>query len=131
MKGIDTNVLVRLLTGDDAAQQQRAQTYLASSCSAESPGFVNRIVIVELVWVLESAYGYSREQIASALDGLLRTQELAVEDAAGVSVALNAYRIGADFADALIGATNAAAGYAETVTFDRRAAKSLAGFRAL
>ncbi|TAM59775.1 PIN domain-containing protein [bacterium] len=131
MKGLDTNVLVRLLTGDDPAQQQRARAFIASNCSAASPGFVNRIVIVELVWVLESTYGYTRQQIAAAIDGLLRTQELTVEDTSEVALSLSAYREGADFADALLSITNEAAGCEETATFDRRAAKRLAGFRVL
>lgn len=129
MIGIDTNVLVRILTQDDAHQLAQARRFVARHCTAEEPGFVNRVVAVELVWVLESLYDeYSREQIATAIESLLSTATLQVEDNALVRSAIKAYRAGADFADALIAAVNAEAGCNFTATFDAAATRKNADF---
>ena len=81
--------------------------------------------------VLESVYDYSREEIAGAVDTLLRMVCVLTEDSDLVRAALSAYRTGADFADALIAGTNVARGCTKTVTFDRKAAKNVAHFVAL
>ena len=79
--------------------------------------------------MLESAYGYSREDIAKALDATLRTSQLLVEDAEFVWTVLRDYRVKAvDFADRLLLAVNEAQGCECTATLHRRAAK-LHGFR--
>ena len=131
MIGLDTNVLVRFLTRDDEAQARLAGDLIRSRCSVEHPGFISRVVQCELVWVLESAYDYSREQIASTLDRIFRTRQFLIEDAPVAMLALRAYRQdGVDYADALIGFGNRRTGCDETATFDRRAAK-LAVFQRL
>jgi predicted nucleic-acid-binding protein len=56
MIGVDTNVLVRYIVGDDPKQSKLAITFLEKTCSKENPGFVNLIVLCELVWVLRGAY---------------------------------------------------------------------------
>lgn len=123
MKGLDTNVLVRALVQDDKVQGPAAGAYMRRQCTRETPCFVNRVVLCELVWVLESVYEYSRAEIADAVDRILRTEELLVEDDEAVRYALSAYRDGgADFADALIGRCNRAQGCSVTATFDRKAA---------
>jgi len=75
--------------------------------------------------VLESYYAYPRERIAHAIDGILATAVLTVEDAPSVRAALARYRRGADFADALIAITNLRAGASATLTFDKPAARRL------
>jgi predicted nucleic-acid-binding protein len=96
-----------------------------------APGFVGREVLVELVWVLERAYGYQRADIAAALDGLLTAIELEIEAADEVGVAVDRYRNdGFGFADLMIAATARRADATELVTFDRKAAR-LPGVRLL
>jgi predicted nucleic-acid-binding protein len=51
MNGLDTNVLVRYLTRDDPAQYRAAKSFLESACTQEEPGYINAIVLCELVWV--------------------------------------------------------------------------------
>ena len=63
MIALDTNVLVRYLVNDDAEQANAARVLL-ESLTAEEPGFVCREVMVELVWVLQRAYGFARGRIA-------------------------------------------------------------------
>ena len=76
MIGLDTNILVRYLVGDDPDQSQAAGQLIGSQCTQEKPGWINRIVVCELVWVLEGAYGYHRGQICEVLERLLRAAEL-------------------------------------------------------
>lgn len=131
MYGIDTNVLIRYLVQDDPRQGRAASRFVRSSCTPESPAFLNRIVLCETVWVLETAYGYARDQIAEVLERILRTIQFRVEDPSETWSALSGYRRGvADFADVLLARTNARSGCKETVTFDRKAAR-FPGFRAL
>ena len=124
MIGLDTNILVRHLVQDDADQAATASRFIETHCSQASPGFVNRVVACELVWVLEAAYGYRRDLIAETIERLLRTIELEIEDAEAVWLSLNAYRNqGVDFADAFIGLINRYRGCEKTATFDRRASR--------
>ena len=124
MIGLDTNVLVRYIMQDDARQAPLASR-LIESLSAESPGFVPLVSVVELGWVLSSAYELDRNQLVAAIEGLLRTKELVVERAEIVWKALRAVQgTNGDFADCLISCSAAAAGCPKTMTFDRGAAKS-------
>ena len=124
MIGLDTNVLVRYIMQDDARQSALA-TRLVESRSVESPGFVPLVSVVELAWVLSSAYALDRGQVVQAFESLLRTKEIAVERAEIVWKALRVFRTAnADFADCLIERSAAVAGCDRTMTFDRGAAKS-------
>lgn len=124
MIGLDTNVLVRYVMQDDPRQAARA-TKLIESCSAEAPGFVPLVALVELAWVLSGSYGLGRNQVAAALEALLHARELVVDRADIVTQALKRYNTArADFPDALIERIAASAGCTATMTFDAGAAKS-------
>lgn len=131
MIGLDTNVLVRYFVQDDPGQSRKASQLIARECTREKPGVINRIVLCELVWVLETSYGYSKETIAGVLEKVLRTSQFQVED---VQAAWTAFRLyqkrKADFADCLIGTVNRAQGCERTVTFDRQAGE-IEGFEML
>lgn len=130
MIALDTNVLVRFLVQDDPDQARVANTVLDQLTDAD-PGFVAREVLVELVWVLERAYGYQRADIATALDGLVSATELVIESADEVGVAVDRYRNDSfGFADLMIAAAARRADASELVTFDRKAAR-LPGVRLL
>jgi predicted nucleic-acid-binding protein len=103
MTGLDTNVLVRFLVQDDAAQAKVAQDLMATFTEAE-PGFICREVLIELVWVLERAYALPRPDISQALDGLMEARELVIEAADRVAIAVDRYRMGGPgFADSCWG----------------------------
>ncbi len=124
MIGLDTNVLVRYLVEDHPGQAAKAAILLETHCTEDEPGFVNRIVLCELVWVLESSYGYGRPTIAATIENLLRTAELEIDATEATWLALAAYRAGnADFSDALVGRLNRSVGCTGTATFDKGAAK--------
>lgn len=123
MTGLDTNVIVRYIMQDDPKQSPLA-TALVESLSAEAPGYVAIVAVVELAWVLSAAYELGREQLAEAIEGLLRTREIVVERAETLWRALRVYQEGkADFADCLIERCAAAAGCDRTVSFDRAASR--------
>jgi len=130
MTGIDTNVLVRYLVQDDPEQAKKAARFVTNECSPEDPGLINRIVLCELVWVLESAYGYAREQVSLALEKILRTTQFTIEDHQEAWSSFRQYQEGADFADSFIAFVNRRHGCERTATFDRKAARHL-GFALL
>ena len=91
MIGLDTNVLVRYIVQDEPAQAARAEALIEAQCSADSPARVDAIVLCELVWVLESAYGCSRKVVSEVLRTILGSAELAVETPQLAWAALRAY----------------------------------------
>lgn len=120
MKGLDTNVLVRYLTWDDAEQAERAARLIDSAAEAGEPLFVGPVVMCELVRVLEGAYGLERGTTLDTVETLLRTAQLEFGDKDVLWKALGDARRGpADFADYMVGRQAAAAGCDHTVTFDR------------
>jgi predicted nucleic-acid-binding protein len=124
MIGLDTNVLVRLLVEDDLAQTEQARRFIENHCTPESPGFINCVVLAELVWVLESFYRFDRAEIAAAIESILAGRDRVVEYHDDVRAALAEFgsaRI--DFIDAMIGRINRARGCEATATFDRKAAR--------
>ncbi len=123
MPGIDTNVLVRYLVKDDLEQAQAARVLL-EGLTPDSPGFICREVMVELVWVLGRAYQFSRAQIAFVLDQLGSTDGLVLEAGDDVAHAATRYGMGgADFSDMMILAAAERARAGPLYTFDRALAR--------
>jgi predicted nucleic-acid-binding protein len=116
---VDTNILVRFLTQDDAKQFASSRDFLSGNVCC-----IQTTVLLELEWVLRSVYSYSAEQICNVLRILLQTDGIEVEEPERLSSALNGFEAGLDFTDAyhLAGAANAA-GFA---TFDRELLKHAA-----
>ncbi len=96
MAALDTNVVVRLLMGDDIAQARAAEALVArESCT------VSLAVLMECEWVLRAAYGLHVATIVDLLAGLLALQNLDADDPALAAEVLLAYAAGLDFAGAL------------------------------
>lgn len=124
MIGLDTNILVRAITGDEAEQSSRAKACLAG-LTPEVPGLVNPVVLAELAWSLRAGYGYQRLEIARIIERLLASPSYAVRDRDAVSAAVHrCFDEGLHFADALIGELNRASGCLKTWTFDHEAVRS-------
>lgn len=124
MIGLDTNILIRFFVKDDATQTALARKTLTTRCSAENPGYISLVVLVEMLWVLLSYYKYDRAQIAELISSVAQTRELVVEDEDLVIHALEIFQeTKAGFADILIALKSEQAGCTETLTFDRRAAR--------
>jgi predicted nucleic-acid-binding protein len=122
--GIDANVLIRLLVRDHDGQLTAAERFVNANCSGDDPGYVSRIVIAEIAWVLKDVYDYDRTEIVGAIRGVLNISQLEIDSADEVHAAVADYEKGAaGFTDCLVARLNASAGCEYTVTFDRKAAK--------
>jgi predicted nucleic-acid-binding protein len=118
--GIDTNVLVRYILDDDPVWSVPAQHFIDHDCTLESPGFINLVVLVELVWVLKQTPSWGKDEICTVVSELLLADNIVVENADLVATTLEAYKKGhADFPDFIIAAVNQAAGVTHTVTIDK------------
>jgi predicted nucleic-acid-binding protein len=121
--GLDTNVLVRYITQDDNKQAALANALIENLDDA-SPGFVTLVTLVELSWVLESAYKFTRQQFAQVMQTLMTVDTIKLDRAAVVASAVRVYSASeADFSDCLIERLSAGAGCERTMTFDKAAAK--------
>jgi predicted nucleic-acid-binding protein len=125
---LDTNILIRYLTQDDPLQSPKAREIIERRLTEEKPGFVSIVAMVETVWVLERAYGLTPHEIVGAVERVLQTDVLVVENEQEVFTAMIALKEGrGSFADALIAALGARMGCFCTLTFDRKALR-LPGF---
>jgi predicted nucleic-acid-binding protein len=119
MIGLDTNVLVRYLTQDDPGQSREAADEIEKGLAAGHMFFIADILLCELVWVLEAAYGYERREIVPVLENILRTRQFQFENKDLLWKSLADYRAKkGDFADHVIGQASHKAGCRETLTFD-------------
>jgi predicted nucleic-acid-binding protein len=122
--GVDTNVLVRYILDDDPVWSAPAQRFIDDDCTIDSPGFVNLVVLVELVWVLNQTPGWSKDAICTVIGELLLADNIVLENPVLVAQALDSFKQGsADFADFIIAVINQSASAAPTVTIDKDAAK--------
>ena len=90
MSALDTNVLVRYLVGD-VPEQSKAARNLIDGLTSDEPGFICREVVLEVAWVLERSYRFTRNQVAQALMDLTASDSLIVENSDDVAAA--AYRL--------------------------------------
>ena len=117
MLAVDTNVIVRFLTRDHAAEFARVDALIR-----EQQIYLSTTVVLETEWVLRSSYRYDRPRIVEALRGVAGLPGIILEDASRVEQALDWMEHGLDFADALHLA--AAQDCDSFVTFDRRLART-------
>jgi predicted nucleic-acid-binding protein len=96
MTSVDTNVVVRLLTGDDVKQAAAAKSLLAAG-----PIWIAKTVLLEAGWVLRSVYGFSEGAVRDALGKLLGLKNVHAEDEPAIAAALALTVHGIELADAL------------------------------
>lgn len=96
MAALDTNVVIRLLVGDDAAQARAAEQLVSSE-----PCSVAMSVLMECEWVLRASYGLKPADIDAALRAFLSLENISASDPMLAQRVLDAYAKGVDFADAL------------------------------
>jgi predicted nucleic-acid-binding protein len=115
MRAVDTNVLVRLATRDDARQTEAAEAFIAAGA------WVPHLVLAEAMWVLASVYDLGPEKIATAVEVLLNHRDLTIQDADAVEAALEQFRKrpSLGFSDCLILEIARKAGHLPLATFDR------------
>lgn len=120
MIAVDTNVLLRLLIGDDPAQAAKARRLFDRAGTEQRSIWVADTVLVEVVWTLARAYSRDRADIVKALRTLASHATVVLESAVAVRDATEMFERGrADFADCLLCCKAQSAGCEEVATFDR------------
>jgi predicted nucleic-acid-binding protein len=119
MRAVDTNVLVRLIIGDDARQTSAADAIVQQGVWASV------VTVAETTWVLRTAYKLSSAELADALDMLLNNKYLTLQDSDAVAAALDLFRSrpALGFSDCLILELARKAGHLPLATFDRALGK--------
>lgn len=119
MLAIDTNVLIRLLVRDDAKQAKLADQFVVKGA------WVSHLVLAETLWVLNSVFKLSAEQLIEALSLLLVHESLVLQDADTVSAALAHFQSkpALDFSDCLVLEIARKAGHVPLGTFDKALSK--------
>ena len=113
---LDTNVLIRHLTGDPPAQARRARAFLATADELLVPD----LIVAEVVYVLESFYEVERDRIAELIRAVIGFPAVVVVDAPLLLRALEVYEIDRiDFAEAYLVASAEATGVETVASFDR------------
>lgn len=119
MRAVDTNVLVRLATRDDAKQVAAAEAFIAKGA------WVPHLVLAEAMWVLASVYDVGPADIATAVEMFINHRDLTVQDADAVGSALEHFRKrpALGFSDCLVLEVARKAGHLPLGTFDRELGK--------
>jgi predicted nucleic-acid-binding protein len=119
VRSVDTNVLVRLVTRDDARQVAAAEAFVASGA------WVPHLVLVEAMWVLASVYERTPAEIATAVEMLVNHQHLTLQDSDAVTAAVATFRRrpALGFSDCLVLEISRRAGHLPLGTFDRHLGK--------
>jgi predicted nucleic-acid-binding protein len=115
MRAVDTNVLVRLVIGDDPDQVAAAEDFVANGA------WVPHLALAEATWVLASVYERDPAAIATAVEMLIKHQQLTLQDEDAVAAAVQQFRrrpmVG--FTDCLMLEVSRKAGHGPLGTFDR------------
>ncbi len=126
MKGIDTNILVRFLVGDDELQAQKVYKLFKSVESDKNEVFVLLLVVLELIWVLESVYEIARSEskILDSISELLLMQILKFEHQSALQQCIRfAYDNNYDLSDLLTAYSANEQGCTSVLTFDKKGSK--------
>ena len=119
MRAVDTNVLVRLVTRDEARQVAAAEAFV------EKGAWVPQLALAEATWVLSAVYDLNAAAIATAIEMLLNHKDLTLEGSEVVSNALVVFRKrpALGFSDCLMREVARKAGHLPLGTFDRTLGK--------
>jgi predicted nucleic acid-binding protein len=113
---VDTNILVRHLTGDPEPQAARATAFLASATEL----LLTDLITAETVSVLESFYETPRAQVAEAMRSLLAFDTIVCVDPALLLRAIEVYEVDRiDFAEAYLVACAESTDVSTIASFDR------------
>ncbi len=124
MIGLDSNIILRAITGDDPAQSALALRLFAA-LSSDRPGVINPVALVETAWTLRGRYKYPRLLILDHIEKFMGSTAYHIVDRDAVSEALETSRKHSfEFADALLGEINRLAGCTTTMTFDEGACRA-------
>jgi predicted nucleic-acid-binding protein len=121
---LDTNILVRFIVEDDAAQLAAAKKLIRRCVAAGESLFIPITVALELEWVLRSNFKFDKAVVLQTFSALLAAVELSFESESALESALRLYADGsADFSDCMHIALVRGAGETPLWTFDKAASK--------
>ncbi len=124
MKALDTNILIRFLVGDDNKQAQVVYNLLKDAESKNEQLFVPLLVVLELIWVLESVYFIKRKDLLDSISDLLIMPVLAFDRVEAVqNFLITAKNSSYDLSDLLIAHLAKNSGCETVYTFDKKASK--------
>ncbi|MFH2045933.1 MAG: type II toxin-antitoxin system VapC family toxin [Pseudomonadota bacterium] len=124
MKAVDTNILIRFLIGDDELQAKQVYTIFKKAESEKEVLFVPLLVILEMVWVLESVYNISRVEILDSINDLLSMPIFKFDQLSTLQqFAHSAQGNNHDLSDLLIAHSAKTNGCETVITFDKKASK--------
>jgi predicted nucleic-acid-binding protein len=122
MKAIDTNVLVRFLVNDDKKQARKVYELFKQAEAEKKPLFIPLTVLLELIWVLDSVYTISREDILGTIGDLLLIPILKFEHQPAVRQFVHGSQGNTqELSDLLIAFSAQASGCDQVLTFDKKA----------
>ncbi|MCU0600904.1 MAG: type II toxin-antitoxin system VapC family toxin [Desulfobacterales bacterium] len=124
MKAIDTTILIRFLTGDDQSQSEKVYALFKKAESEKTELFVPLLIVLEMIWVLESVYEVSRTEILDAISDLLLMPVLKFDQHVFLQKLIRSAQANTfDLSDLLIAYAANTSGCEKVVTFDKDAAK--------
>jgi predicted nucleic-acid-binding protein len=122
--GIDTNILVRFLVRDDTKQANKVYRIFKNAEDNNSAMFVSTLVVLELLWVLESVYKVDRLDILDSISQMMLMPALQFENKGVIQSFIPAARTSTfDLSDLLIAHTAKNDGCELVLTFDKKASK--------
>ncbi len=115
MRAVDTNVVVRVITRDNPHQAAVADLF------GEEGAWISVLALAESIWVLDTNYGFSAEELADAVEMLLHHRDFVLQDSDVVGAALDLFRLrpSLGFSDCLMLSLARKAGHLPLGTFDR------------
>ncbi len=124
MKGIDTNILIRFLIGDDRKQAKKVYNLFKNVEATKNELFVPLLVILELIWVLESVYEIPRNAILDSINDLTLMPILKFEHQSTLQQFIHAAHGNKyDLSGLLIAHSAKSLGCERIITFDNKASK--------
>ncbi|MBF0377453.1 MAG: type II toxin-antitoxin system VapC family toxin [Desulfamplus sp.] len=123
MISLDTNILVRLLIEDDLEQTKSVQETMLLAEKHKMKIIILSEVLIETVWVLESAYNCSRDEISMYLENILSVNIFIFPDFFVILNAVEQYKLKGDFADLIIIGQSKSNKAERLITFDKKLQK--------
>ena len=124
MIAVDTNILVRFLVGDDERQAKKIYNVFKRTENENGQFLVPLLVVLELLWVLESVYEVPRQEILNSISELILMPILRFESLSAIQqFMLSAQDCKLDLSDLLIAHSAKMQGCEKVLTFDKKASK--------
>ena len=124
MKAIDTNILIRFLVGDNELQAKKVYSIFKEAESKKKEFFVPLLVVLEMIWVLESAYDIARTEILDSISDLLLMPIFKFDQPSALQQLIHSAQGNTyDLSDLLIAHSAKSNGCEAVINFDKKASK--------